>query len=169
MKRIQTPFIIDVEASGFGSTSYPIEVGVVVSDGLKYCSLIMPDKEWTHWDMAAEQVHHISRHNLKVHGKSIHTVAHQLNDYFEGMTLYSDGWVVDKPWLTRLFYVARTPMKFYVSPLELILSEAQMAIWHNTKDQVTKELNLVRHRASNDAAIIQETYRRTLIASNQKS
>ncbi len=169
MKHIETPFIIDVEASGFGSNSYPIEVGVILSDGLKYCSLITPDKEWTHWDNEAEHIHHISRHCLKDHGKPAHTVAQQLNDFFEGMTLYSDGWVVDKPWLTRLFYVARIPMKFDVSPLELILSESQMAIWHTTKDVVTKELNLTRHRASNDAAVIQETYRRTRAMSEKQS
>ncbi len=53
-------------------------------------------------------------------------------------------------------------MKFQISPLELILSEPQMAQWHKIKDQVVEELKVVRHRASYDAWVIQETYRRTL-------
>jgi hypothetical protein len=34
------PNIIDIEASGFGVDSYPIEVGIVLSTGQKYCALI---------------------------------------------------------------------------------------------------------------------------------
>lgn len=37
-----------------------------------------------------------------------------------------------------------------------------MENWHKTKDQVIKDLDLSRHRASYDAWIIQETYKRTL-------
>ena len=61
-----------------------------------------------------------------------------------------------------LFYAAGQPMKFQVSPLELILSESQMERWHPTKNRVIEELKVRRHRASADAWIIQETYRRTL-------
>ena len=37
-----------------------------------------------------------------------------------------------------------------------------MVIWHVTKNQVEQELNIARHRASNDALIIQQTYVPTL-------
>ena len=33
MRRPETPIIIDVEASGFGGTSYPIEIGVALFTG----------------------------------------------------------------------------------------------------------------------------------------
>jgi hypothetical protein len=69
--------------------------------------------------------------------------------------------VVDKPWLTTLFHVAGKSMEFNVSPLEMILSEGQMAIWHDTKDQVIVEMDLARHRASYDAWIIQQTFKQT--------
>ncbi len=36
-----------------------------------------------------------------------------------------------------------------------------MNIWHEVKALVEEELNIVRHRASNDAQIIQQTYVRT--------
>ena len=40
--------IIDLEASGFGSSSYPIEVGIVLPNGQTYCSLIVPEPDWRH-------------------------------------------------------------------------------------------------------------------------
>jgi len=162
MSSIKNPFIIDVEASGFGSSSYPIEVGVALANGEKYCTLIIPSHDWTHWDESAEKVHRISRDILETYGKPITEVADSLNALLEGATLYSDGWVVDKPWLTTLFYAAGKTMKFNVSPLEMILSEDQMAKWHETKDLVIEEMDLVRHRASYDAWIIQETFKKTL-------
>ena len=158
------PLIIDIEASGFGATSYPIEVGVALVDDAKYCSLILPAPDWTHWDDEAEKVHRIARTILHSHGKPLQEVTAELNALLRGKTLYSDGWVVDRPWLTRLFHAARSPMEFFVSPLEMILSEAQMACWHATKDGVLAETNLARHRASFDAWIIQETYKRTRAA-----
>lgn len=162
MPQISKPSIVDVEASGFGSESYPIEVGVVTASGEKYCTLIKPLDSWTHWDARAQDVHHISRQTLRDHGKPVYEVAEQLNNLLAGSVLYSDGWVVDKPWLTTLFYAAGKSMRFSVSPLEMILSEAQMAVWHLTKEHILQELKLPRHRASNDAWVVQETYRRTL-------
>ena len=76
--------------------------------------------------------------------------------------MYTDGWVVDKPWLTTLFYKAQMEMNVFVSDLEMILSEQQMARWYETKDRILAEVKKHRHRASFDAWIIQETYKRTL-------
>lgn len=161
MKTGMIPSIIDVEASGFGCTSYPIEVGVVLGDGQRFCTLITPVSEWTSWDDTAEQLHGISRDMLQTHGNSVDHVATELNTHLYGMTLFSDGWVVDHTWLITLFHAAKLPMHFHVSPLEMILTEHQMSIWHTTKDHISRELALVRHRASHDAWMIQETYRRT--------
>lgn len=159
---INNPPIIDVEASGFGGKSYPIEVGVALGDGHRYCSLIVPMPEWTCWDEEAERLHGISRDTLYAYGSSVDKVVADLNELLNGMTLYSDGWVVDQPWLIRLFHAANRPMMFHVSPLEMILSEKQMAIWHTTKDDIEKHAKLERHRASHDAWMIQETYKQTL-------
>jgi len=161
MRNKTNPPIIDVEASGLGGMSYPIEIGVVLADGQKYCTLILPAPDWTHWDENAEHIHRVSRDILETYGRPMHEVAQELNDRLEGQTLYTDGWVVDKPWLIKLFHAAGVTMKFEVSPLEMILSESQMEIWHETKDRVIAELGLARHRASYDAWIIQETYNQT--------
>lgn len=162
MRSPEKPIIIDIEASGFGGTSYPIEVGIALDDDTKYCALILPAPDWDHWDDAAEKVHRIARDVLETYGKPIHAVASELNELLEGKTLYTDGWVVDKPWLTTLFHKAQLNMKFSVSPLEMILSEKQMERWHETKDKMLADLKKQRHRASFDAWIIQETYKRTL-------
>ena len=159
------PNIIDIEASGFGSTSYPIEIGIVLSTNEKYCSLIKPAPGWIHWSDQAEETHHISRDLLQQRGKPVIQVATELNEFLGNTSVYCDGWVVDKPWLIELFTAARINNSFTISALEFILNEQQMENWHKTKDQIIEELSLIRHRASTDAFIIQETYRRTLLCS----
>jgi hypothetical protein len=163
------PSIIDVEASGFGHNSYPIEIGIAHSSGERFCTLIQPDSHWTYWDMSAEQIHHITRRQLIDTGRPIKEVAHMLNEHYRGQTLYSDGWVVDKPWISTLFHAAGVPMLFSVSPLEMILDEAQMECWHEVKQQVVDEKGLIRHRASNDAYIVQQTFQRTATQVNHFS
>jgi hypothetical protein len=165
MRKLEKPIIVDVEASGFGGMSYPIEVGIALDDDTKYCSLILPAPGWDHWDSDAEKVHRIARDILEMYGKPIREVAAHLNTLLDGKTLFTDGWVVDKPWLTTLFEVAQMNMRFSVSPLEIILSEKQMERWHDTKARILAGVKEHRHRASFDAWIIQETYKRTLAES----
>lgn len=162
MATLDNPLIIDIEASGFGAFSYPIEIGIALQDEKKFCTLILPAAEWTHWDEGAEKIHRIPRDILETYGKPMQEVTSQLNELLAGKTIYTDGWVVDKPWLTTLFHAAGADMQFFVSPLEMILSEPQMASWHETKNQVITEMNVARHRASYDAVIIQKTYNQTL-------
>jgi DNA polymerase III epsilon subunit-like protein len=163
MSCITRPSIIDVEASGFGSDSYPIEIGAVLTSGERYCSLILPVPEWTHWDGQAAKVHGITRAFLEKNGRPVTEVAKALNSLLAGRTVYSDGWGFDLRWITQLFYTAGIYQQFKVSALENILSEAQMTIWHEVKNQVVAETKFKRHRATNDALIIQETYARTCL------
>ena len=159
---VSIPIIIDVEASGFGSLSYPIEVGVINQSGERFCTLIKPQRDWTHWDDQAESLHGISRQLLAEKGLSVQQVCQQLNQFLMGQVVYSDGWVVDDTWLIKLFYVAKVTMQFQVSSLEMILNEAQMSLWHSTKDRLFKQMKEQRHRASSDAALIQNTFVTTL-------
>lgn len=85
------PAVLDIEASGFGRHSYPIEVGYVLSDGQAFCTLIRPEPEWTHWDPAAERLHHISRDLVLARGRPAVEVARMLNAQLVGQTVYSDG------------------------------------------------------------------------------
>jgi hypothetical protein len=164
---IDRPFILDIEASGFGPNGYPIEIGIAMGSGEKFCSLIRPLDEWTHWDAEAEKLHRIPRDILETYGKPLHEVVLNLNSLLEGQTVYSDAWVLDKTWLTTLVYASAIPQQFTLSSLELILSETQIDIWDVTKQQIMEELNLSRHRASSDALVIQETFIRTKTLSTQ--
>lgn len=154
----QMPYIIDIEASGFGPDSYPIEVGVVMDGESRFCSLIKPAPDWDFWSKEAEHQHKISRQSLNAYGADPRVVATQLNEFLRNKTVYSDGWVVDSPWLITLFDTAKISMQFRISPLEMILSEGQMKVWHQVKETVQKKLSLDRHRATNDALVIQQTY-----------
>ena len=147
-----------MEASGFGAEGYPIEVGVVFSSGERFCRLIKPHSNWLHWDKKAESLHGISRSLLARNGLDAKQVCSELNQLLRDQTAYSDGWVVDYPWLIKLFHSASMSMSFNFSSLEMILNEAQMEVWHETKDKLSALTNESRHRASNDAALIQNTF-----------
>ena len=159
---MQIPTIIDVEASGFSSHSYPIEVGVIRSDGARLCRLIRPYPQWSHWDKKAEALHGLSREHLQKWGNDGRDVCLALNQFLANGTAYTDGWVVDHPWLIKLYAAAGVDMSFSVRALEYVLSEQQMDLWMRTKNQVVSYFNGCRHRASTDAEIIQQTFIRTL-------
>ena len=152
------PTISEVESSGVGASSYPIEVGVINQSGKKFCNLIKPQNDWTHWDARAESLHGISRQLLAQKGLPVQEVCLQLNQFLMGQTVYSDGWVVDDTWLIKLFNAAKVVMQFHVSSLEMILNETQMSQWHSTKDKLFQKMKEPRHRASSDAALIQNTF-----------
>ncbi len=168
MSRLANPYIIDIEASGLGNGSYPIEVGLALEPGDRFCSLIKPTGSWTHWDEQAEAIHRISRDILLAHGRPVIDVALELNRLLDGRVVYSDAWGVDNTWVIELFAAAGIRQNFMVSPLEMILTEDQIGIWSETRDAVVEELGLRRHRASNDSWIIQETYVRTLAMTSGK-
>jgi hypothetical protein len=155
------PIVIDVEASGFGAGSYPIEVGVVLPDGRAYCSLIRPAPGWTRWDRASEAVHFIPRGVLHARGRSVQEVATELNRLLGGRCAYSDAWGNDSSWIALLFEHAAIRQAFRVESLRALIDERQAALWHPVKEAVTRESALVRHRASSDARILQRTWERS--------
>jgi hypothetical protein len=159
--------VIDIEASGFGRDSYPIEVGVVLPDGKAHCYLIKPPTPWTHWDPAAEQVHGISRELLLDNGMEPLQIAQSLNDLLLGVMVYTDAWSHDLSWLGKLYAMTETTQLFKLESLRSLLSEQQSARWHQTKEKVIAEFNLKRHRASTDARVIQETLGRVLHENGQ--
>ena len=160
------PAIIDIEASGFGRESYPIEVGVVFANGEKFCRLIKPEASWTHWDPKAESVHRISREILETKGLPASQVAQELNERLSDMTIYSDCWTVDKPWLDTLFLVTNTAPTFRVRAIEMVLDEDQWERWRETFSSNIKKHVGIRHRASADAELIQKTWIGTRTSSN---
>lgn len=162
MKRIydgeHPPIILDIEASGFGNGSYPIEVGFAANKSNRYCSLIRPFPHWVHWSEEAERTHGISRQDLAIRGRDPVEVALELNRRLHGMQIYSDGWVVDHPWLMTLFFAVNIEPTFHLSPIELIMTENQIEIWDDVHDEMITCNDMQRHRASIDAWVIQQTW-----------
>ena len=154
------PPFIDVEASGFGSASYPIEVGLALPDGSAFCTLIQPQPDWDHWDAVAEKIHGIERDVLLRHGRSAAEVAREINERLRGQTVYCDSWYHDFNWLSRLYDAAGTSPSFHLEDLRALLNQEQTDNWRATKESVLNEFNLPRHRASNDARVLQATLTR---------
>jgi hypothetical protein len=149
------PCILDIEASGFGRSSYPIEVGYVLPDGRSRCTLIRPPAHWTHWDSGAENVHHISRDTLLRHGRPATEVARMLNADLGGRTVYCDGWGHDFPWLASLFDEAGLRQAFKLESVRVLLDDDDLAKLPDLQRQALDELGVERHRASNDARALQ--------------
>ncbi len=152
------PAILDFEASGFGSDSYPIEVGVVAGSGERYCALIQPRMDWNHWSNQAAQIHKISRSSLVEFGKPVNQVCLELNELLQGYRVFCDGWIHDNVWMIKLYHAAAMAPSFALSPIESIATEAQLSIWDETKKSVQRNLGVLRHRASSDALLIQQTF-----------
>lgn len=156
------PCVLDIEASGFGRASYPIEIGYVLADGRARCTLIRPPAHWTHWDTAAEQVHHISRDTLLRHGRPAADVARMLNQDLAGQTVYCDGWGHDYPWLAALFDEAGLAPSFRLESVRTLLPEAVLARLPDLQREVRQELGVGRHRASHDARTLQVALERVV-------
>src|SRR5258706_1537983 len=155
---MEAPIVLDIEASGFGRDSYPIEVGFVLPSGESRCMLIRPAAHWTHWDAAAERLHQISRECLMQDGLAIRDVVEELNATLYDCTVYTDGWGHDYSWLAALCDVAGRVPTFRLESLRALLDEDEAERWAQTKQQVANELALPRHRASADARLLQLTF-----------
>jgi len=155
------PVILDLEASGFGAESYPIEVGLALETGATACYLIRPHPDWRHWDPASERLHGLTRDQLVKFGRPVREVAQSLNRLLEAQTVYSDAWSYDHGWISRLFDAAGLLPGFKLDSLQRLFCEAQYEIWNQTLEQVFAECASPRHRASNDARAIQLAYSRS--------
>ncbi|GAA5170754.1 hypothetical protein [Modicisalibacter zincidurans] len=156
------PTLLDIEASGFGRGSYPIEVGLARADGSVCAFLIQPQNEWTHWDPKAELLHGISRSRLEREGYPAIEVARWLNDELAEIGIaYSDSWGYDSTWLSLLFHHAGMLPRFRLEALRSLLDESQLRCWKRTKEALIRERGIQRHRAGEDARLLQLTYLRT--------
>ena len=147
--------VIDIEASGLGSASYPIEVGIALADGSQHSWLIRPVTEWEHWCDQAQKIHGISREQLLEEGYSVQQVCEALNDLCGARDLHTDCWVYDNSWLHLLYVTAGIRQTFSLSPIERVLDEESLNGYSTYKKYAQRLLALAPHRAGSDAKIIQ--------------
>lgn len=158
METVICPNVVDVEASGFGSHSYPIEIGIAKSNGERFCTLIKPDKKWQHWSELAQQIHGIPREKLEELGQSPKQTCQALNAFLGDEEVFSDAASHDQHWINKLYSSAKMRPSFKLRAIEYIMEEEQYSVWDDTKQTVAHQLQLIRHRASSDAYLIQQTY-----------
>lgn len=155
---VTPPAIIDIEASGFGRGSFPIEIGFALEDRAIHSFLIAPPPNWTHWSDEAEAIHGISREKLMQDGMAPRELVLLLNDLLHGKVLYSDAWSFDSSWIGRLFDEADLIQRFRIETINKLLTPLQMENWQSTKKDLWNELSIGRHRAANDVRVLQETF-----------
>lgn len=151
---------IDLEASGLGSKSWPLEVGWAFAAGEPRSFLIRPDDSWTDdaWDADAQRLHGLKRDQLLRDGVPAPEVCRALNAAFDGVRVYSDAPDWDGFWLFRLFAAAGVRQGFtlldfgrLVRPL---LGRGEQAILARAARLAPR-----RHRAADDARHLQVLYR----------
>lgn len=105
--------VIDIEASGLSTESFPIEIAWLDEKGNQDSFLITPAENWLYWDdYAEESIHKISRDELRLNGITHFQAANRLNDALTGKTVLSDVLRRDKFWLKQLYSEAQVPMAF---------------------------------------------------------
>lgn len=156
------PIVLDCEASGLVSDSYPIEIGYILPNGEVTSYYITPLDEWTHWDAKAEDIHHIPREFLFTNGLAAYDVANRLNSQLAGETVYSDAATYETMWLNRLFDSVGIDMKFNVCGIQSLFIERNGVFQHGFFYQERKKLfmgdRVTQHSAGDDALVIQKAY-----------
>ena len=96
---------LDVESSGLGDSSYPIEIGVCGVSLEPISFLIRPLSDWgiESWSSSSEKIHGISYDLLIERGALATNVCEWLNAVCNNRTVLSDNPPYDEGWLDRLY------------------------------------------------------------------
>lgn len=149
--------LIDIEASGLGPDSYPIEIAIFDGGDLSESFLLNPEtaEGWDYWDPIAEEcIHKISYQSLVEEGKDVFLSIIRLNKLLEGKILYSDAVSSDGFWVDRLFDQALDrPKTFEIRSIySLFKPEFEDAV-RDTKEALMGE---IAHRALADCKAIHQ-------------
>ncbi len=164
------PIFLDVEASGFGPQSYPIEVAWSDPAGEIRRYLINPEPiaGWRSWDADAERVHGIERGRLVRNGWAPDYVATRIEEDLGGRTVYTDAPDFDAHWLRRLFEAVGRPLPCSLEHVdELLLAtmrRSDEAIWQAALriDALKRQVGALssgKHSAGYDAGYLLQLWR----------
>ena len=147
---------IDLEASGLGANSWPIEVGWGWPDGEPRAYLINPSDDWPEaaWDPRAEDLHKIPLQELRDSGEPIEEICAALNKDLTGLTVYSDAPDWDAFWLYRLFQAGGVRQAFKLTDFR----EAFVGMASERMSEIIKKADAIAphiHRAAPDVRHMQ--------------
>lgn len=150
---------LDLEASGLGAKSWPIEVGWAFVGWSARSLLIKPSDDWplVAWEKSAEEIHHISMDMLLRDGLPPLEVALVLNAALADADVYSDAPDYDGFWLYRLFEAAGVRANFKLFDLNDLLSPLVTSSPRELVAQAT-EREPHTHRAAQDVRHMQVLY-----------
>lgn len=150
---------IDLEASGLGADSWPIEVGWCFPQGDPSAHLIRTAKDWrdTAWDPNAEALHGISREVLARSGEEPKAVCAALNDALSGVKVYSDAPDWDGYWLYRLYQAANMRQAFELWDFRELFENLSVTAMKEAAVEASK-VAPHRHRASDDVLHMQTLF-----------
>ena len=164
------PCFLDVEATGFGPESYPIEIAWSDASGAinRYLIDPTPIAGWTAWDVSAEQVHGIDRERLVRNGWAPEFVAERITEDLGGRTVYTDAPDYDARWLARLFGALGRPTPCILDHIdELLIARLRrddQPVWQVVQriDALKREVAAVsdgKHSAGYDVGYLIQLWR----------
>lgn len=167
-ERSLTIAFIDVEASGLGSHSWPLEVGWAIESGAPVSLLIRPDPAWSAdaWDPRAEALHGITRERILEEGANLRDVAERLNADLANIAVYSDAPDWDGFWLFRLFTAAGVRQQFAVQDFARLVRPLAGQKESALLEEASR-LSPRRHRACADVRHLQTIHRLALGAAER--
>lgn len=151
---------IDLEASGLGAKSWPVEVGWTFEEGEPVSILVRPDATWSDdsWDPQAEKLHGLERARLEREGREARDICLVLNEALADAEVYSDAPDWDGFWLYRLFSAGRVRQAFalhdYGRLMRPLVAGRDQSLFARAARLAPR-----RHRAADDARHLQTLYR----------
>lgn len=150
---------VDVEASGLGPYSWPIEVGWGFHGQPPRSVLVRPVEAWSMraWEKSAEALHGIPPDRLLMEGRDPLDVALGLNAALGEATVYSDAPDYDSFWLFRLYDAAGVRPNYTLADLGDLLRP----VWDGEPDDLVAQAAKTAphtHRAAHDVRHLQVMY-----------
>jgi hypothetical protein len=156
---------MDIEASGLGTGSWPVEIGWALPFGPKRngAVLIRPVPEWTHWSSVAEtHFHKISRQTLDREGMAPGEALARVEEALYGCEIYVEDPAEDRTWFSRLVAAAGRETALRLHDAHGLFEAQALRRRHNLTD-IRREVSVRfphSHRAGADALQLAEIWRR---------
>jgi len=176
---IVMPRFLDIEASSLNDSSYPIEIAWSDPYGNIESHLINPYfiDHWTDWSFKSQQIHNISRKELREKGISPMAICdHMVDSISSGEIIYADGGIFDENWINVVFkqgsdagvshFTVVHSDTILIPLLEKIENDPRKRwkLYENLKNEARKMVD-GQHRAKVDVEYLIELWKLCLIMS----
>lgn len=152
-------YIIDIEASGLDTASYPIEIAYLnLATGESDEFLINPASAtgWDYWSEEAEVIHGISRDRLSRWGISLYEAYCRL-DALSDKQVFSDATPYDEYWLSRIYEEVGEKPRYLLKDLSSVIATDRREAWQQEMETIARP-----HRAMADVDVLASLVRKYL-------